>query len=614
MPLISRSCIENIKERVNIHDLVGQYVALKRTGSTWKGLSPFNNEKSPSFFVIPDKNIFKCFSSGYAGDIFRFLQLKENLSFQEAIETVAHRFNLSLEYEEDGNSGQQNVSLKKELFEIHEIVANIFHLNFLSKNESGKLIQDYWQKERKFTLDLAREFKIGLALPDGHELVKLLLKEKNFSLDALHSSGLFFARENEHDPRRFLSRFRGRLIIPIRDVQERVIAFAGRQLKITPQDDPAKDAKYINSPETPIFHKGKTLFGLDRARQHIEKEGFFLLVEGQLDALRCWENGFKTAVAPQGTGITEQQLGTLRRYSSKVYSFLDSDTAGQKASLRILPLALKEGIDIAFIPLAKDCDPDTYFINNDCEVLRRQLKDAYSPMKFAINAFCPLNKTPSAQEKVQILRQLFEILDKCNSSVIQEEYLLEVCHLLNVNRRSIELDFSEYKQLQRSVHKITISEKNEKNTNEKLTLVEYQLLLIIFNHENIALSLAQHINPEWITMDSLQGRFLLRVLSEIREGLWQKTSGIDSILETDEERNMVYSILSEEFVFEDPYKMANICLKKLFINFLDEKKRNIDQQIANISNQNEGLVRILQQEKINLRKLSQNPPCITKFL
>lgn len=614
MPLISRSCIENIKERVSIYDLVNLYVSLKRTGSTWKGLSPFNNEKSPSFFVLPDKNIFKCFSSGYAGDIFRFLQLKENLSFQEAIETIAHRFTLPLEYEE-GSNIEQNHSLKKELFEIHEIVTEIFHLNFLSNNEEANLTREYWQKQRNFTIELAKEFKIGLAPTDGYILIQLLLKQKNFPLETLRASGLFFSKENERNPNFFLSRFRGRLMIPIRDIQERVIAFAGRKLNITPQNDPTKEAKYINSPETPIFHKGRTLFGLDHARQYIEKEGFFLLVEGQLDALRCWENGFKTVIAPQGTAITEQQLAILRRYCSKIYSFLDSDDAGRKASLRILSMALQEGIDINFIPLPSKWDPDTYLLNNDSLALREQLKTAYSPMKFAVSVLLPDNKSSSSPEKVAILQQLFELVKKCNSSVIQEEYLLEICHLLNINRQSIQLDFSKYNNIQTNYNKEAIKvEKNKKTTNEKLTSVEYQLLLIIFNHENIGVSLAHIIDPEWISVNSLPGKLLLRIINEIREGMWQKTREIDLILETDEERNMAYSILSEEFIPEEPLKMANICLKKLFINFIDEKKSNIDQQILKIAQQDPARIRVLQQEKINLRKLSQNPPYIVKPL
>jgi len=442
MPLISRNCIDNIKERINIHDVVSQYVVLKRTGSTWRGLSPFNNEKSPSFFVIPDKNIFKCFSSGYAGDIFRFLQIKENLSFQEAIETIAHRFNLTLEYEENEHGGPTSMSpsLKKELFEIHEIVMDLFHDYFLSQSANGKFVQNYWQNERQFSIALAKEFKIGLAPPEPNLLIQTLLKKKNFSLEALRACGLFFIKENEHNPNRALSRFRGRLIIPIRDIQERVIAFAGRKLAITPEDDPAKEAKYINSPETPIFHKGKTLFGLNYARQHLEQEGFFLLVEGQLDTLRCWDSGFKTAIAPQGTGVTEEQLRTLRRYSSKIYSLLDSDNAGKKASLRILSMALKEGLDIAFIPLPQGQDPDSYLISQKVNA-QELLKLAQSPMHFAVHALLSARGQPSAQEKVTILLQLFEILKECNSSVIQEEYLLEISYLLNVNRQSIQLDF-----------------------------------------------------------------------------------------------------------------------------------------------------------------------------
>lgn len=613
MPLVSRNCIENIKERVNIQDVVAQYVSLKRSGSSWKGLSPFSNEKSPSFFVLPDKNIFKCFSSGYAGDIFRFLQLKENLSFQEAIESIAHRFNITLEYETDSGSSQQSTSLKKELFEIHEAAANIFHQYFLSNTNDGKFIQDYWKNDRNFTLEVAKEFTIGLAPIESHTLIQLFLKQKRFSPEALRASGLFFAKENESDLKRFISRFRGRLMIPIRDIQGRIIAFAGRQLKITPQDDPAKDAKYINSPETPIFHKGKVLFGLDRARQSIDKEGYFILVEGQLDAIRCWENGLKTAVAPQGTGITEQQLGTLRRYSSKVYSLFDSDGAGQKASLRILPMALKEGIDISFVSLPKGSDPDEYLTKEGPISLKKEFKNAQSPMKFIVNSFLPPGLIPSPQEKIHVLKEIFEIITKCDSLVMQEEHLLEVCQLLSVNRQSIQEDFQHYKISQKALRRTNLIQNTQIKTKEKLTTVEYQLLLIILNHENLILSLTKQINPGWITGDSIEAKLLLRILNEIREDLWLGISGIDSVLETDEERNFIYSMLSEDLIFEDPLKTANICLKKLFTNYLDEKRRTVDERIANASNE-ESIIRQLQQERINLRRLSQNPPSIEMTL
>ncbi len=614
MPLISRSCIETIKEKINILDVVAQYVSLKRSGSSWKGLSPFNNEKSPSFYVLPDKNIFKCFSSGYAGDIFRFLQLKENLSFQEAIETLAHRFNISLEYETGSGPSKQSTSLKKELFEIHETASEIFHHYFLSNTDNGKFIQNYWKEDRKFSLEIAKEFSIGLAPPENNFLIQALLKKHRFSTEALKASGLFFAKENDFDTKRFIPRFRGRLMIPIQDIQGRIIAFAGRQLTITPQDDPTKEAKYINSPETPIFHKGKVLFGLDRARQHVEKEGFFILVEGQLDAIRCWEQGLKTAIAPQGTGITEQQLSTLRRYSSKVYSILDADNAGTKASLRILPLALKEKIDISFISLPKGSDPDDYLRKEGPEALKQKLNCGLSPMAFAVNAFLPTTSPPSPQEKVQILQQLFEIIIKCESLVIQEEYLLEICHLLNVNRQGIQIDFNHYKNTQKTFSKTTFTEKNPINSKEKLTTVEYQLLLIILDHENLALSLAQQINPEWITEDSMESRLLQRALNEIGEGLWQGRLGIDTLLETDDERNFIYSMLSEEFIFEEPLKTANTCLKILFTNFLDKKKKYIDEQIANNQNADPNNIRQLQQERITLRKLSQTPPLIKMTL
>lgn len=613
MALVSRSCIEGIKDRVNIHDVVAPYVALKRSGASWKGLSPFNSEKTPSFYVLPEKNIFKCFSSGYAGDIFRFLQLKENLSFNEAIESIAHRFNVPLEYEEGSGTPQESTSLKKEIFDMHEHACNFFHQCFLGETKSGAFIRNYWTKDRNFSMEVAKEHKIGLAPPESNALMGYLLKKQKFSLEALHKSGLFFARDYEKDPRRFMSRFRGRLMIPIRDVQGRVIAFAGRQLTITPEDDPAKEAKYINSPETPIFHKGRTLFGLDRARTHIDENGHFILVEGQLDALRCWEKGLNTAIAPQGTGITEQQLSTMRRYCSKLYCVLDPDSAGQKAALRILPLAMKAGLEISFVNLPEGSDPDTFLSKEGKDSFIEEVNKATSPMEFTVNAFLP-SATPSPREKAQVLGHIFEIIAICDSAVVQEEYLLEICHLMKVNRQSVQQDFNQFKRTKKRVNNGNLEQKVQRNANEKLTSVEYQLLLIILNEENISFSLANIINPEWITTDSLEGKILLRILAEIREHLWQGVQGLDAVLESDAERNLAYSILSESHPFEEPVKTTNICLKQLFTNFLNDRKNQIDNKIANTPTDNVDIIRKLQQERIELRKLNQTPPIMELVL
>ena len=207
-------------------------------------------------------------------------------------------------------------------------------------------------EKRKFSPELADEFKVGAAEADGGGLAAAV-RRKKFSDDAVRQCGLFFTRDDAMlTPGAMKPRFRGRLMIPIRDHQGRVVAFTARQTELTPEDDPAREAKYVNSPETPIFTKGNLLFNLDRARSHVGEGKPFVLVEGQLDALRCWSVGLKTAVAPQGTAITEVQMALLRRYHPQVECFFDSDAAGQKAALRFLPLALKAGVEARFLTLA----------------------------------------------------------------------------------------------------------------------------------------------------------------------------------------------------------------------------------------------------------------------
>lgn len=609
MPLIKRSCIESIKDTVDIYDVVSPYVQLKKTGATWRGLSPFNNEKTPSFFVIPEKKIFKCFSTGNAGDIFRFLQLKENLNFQEAIETIAARFNIKLEYEEGRGGSKDGYSVKKEIFEIHELAASYFNDCFKADNAHGVAIQEYWEKDRGFPKELAERFSIGFAPVSGNALITGLIKRK-FSTEALKQCGLFYAREQDRDPNYFRPRFRGRLMIPIRDVQARVIAFAGRQLPMTPQDDPAREAKYINSPETPIFHKSHTIFGLDQARKNLQQKDYFLLVEGQLDVLRCAQHGFDTAVAPQGTSITENQLATIKRYVSKIYCILDGDSAGQNAALRMLPMAFKAGLEVLFIALNEDSDPDTLLLKEGADGLQEKLDNPLTAIEFCSRMFLPNGIKHSPQEKAQAIQKIFEIIINCDSALAQEEYLVEISRITQTKQQALQVDFKRFLQSQkmRSPTPELLPAAPRKVNKEKLTTVEHQLLLLVFHSQEIANSLAQAINPEWITLTTEEGKLLLKVLAEVQEGIWTGNSCIDSLLETDAERNLAYNILGEEIPFEEPLRTANICLKKLYTSFINDQKGKIEEEITNHKGNNADFIRTLQEQRIQLRKDLKHPP------
>ena len=260
MARIKDTYVTDLKARVPILDVVTAHVKLKRAGKSWKGLSPFSQEKTPSFYVHPDKNMFKCFSTDKGGDAIRFVQLVENLTFVEALETLGTRFNFPVEYEHGSASeARQASSVRAELFQMHEEASSWYRERFLAEDEGGAFIRDYWTKQRNFPLELAEEFEVGFAPVKGG--IGALFREKQYRKEALGKSGLFFSGGSE--------RFRGRLMIPIRETQGRIVAFTARQLELTPQDDPAREAKYVNSPETPIFRKGNLLFNMDKARLHV---------------------------------------------------------------------------------------------------------------------------------------------------------------------------------------------------------------------------------------------------------------------------------------------------------------------------------------------------------
>ena len=380
MPVIKPTCVRDLKLRVNLADVVSRMVTLRKAGGArLKGLCPFHNEKTPSFNVDPDKGYYHCFGCSKSGDIISFVRETEQLNFSEAVEALGKRFGIPIEYEEgSGGPSHADRTLRQEVFDLHDAAAEHFYQAFKAQDATGEAMRHLWTEKRRFPPELADEFKIGAADAQGSGLGAVLLRRK-FSEEALRRCGLFFIYDDAAITLQTLRpRFRGRLMIPIRDHQGRVCAFTARQTDLTPQDDPAKEAKYVNSPETPIFTKGNLLFNLDRARTAVGEGKPFVMVEGQLDALRCWSVGLKTAIAPQGTSITEGQLVLLRRYHTKVECFFDSDSAGQKAALRFLPMALKAGLEIRFLTLAGDgkVDPDLLFLERGLTAYDEVRRDA----------------------------------------------------------------------------------------------------------------------------------------------------------------------------------------------------------------------------------------------
>ena len=619
MPVIKANSLRDLKNRVNIHDVVVRVVALKKAGSgRFKGLCPFHAEKTPSFNVSADKGFFKCFGCGKAGDVINFVMETEGLQFTEAVEAIAQRFGVTLEYEEgSGGPSRETRSLRQEIFDIHDLAADYYRQAFLAKTPHGDFIRDYWGKNRRFTPELADEFKIGFAPPEDSGLAAALLKRK-FTEDALRQCGLFFTRDGAVLTLGALRpRFRGRLMIPIRDHQGRVVAFTARQLELTPADDPAREAKYVNSPETPIFIKSNLLFNLDRARTAAGEGHPFVLVEGQLDALRCWSVGLKTAIAPQGTSITEGQLALLRRYHPQVECFFDSDSAGQKAALRFLPMALKAGLEVRFLLLAgaEKLDPDLLFLEQGLAAYEELKRGALSAMDFACRSLLPNATSASAEQKSRAATALFEIIAQTDSDVTRSSFLQEISAHLRVAPGALERDLRTFLARQNNTRfspapaapapaPVAAAEAPGKAT-------EVHLLFLCLHHESLLRALASQLPHEWIDQTHTAGRLLDRLLAEVAHNAWNGRESLDQLLETEEEKAMVASLLFEAAADDDLGKMANEGLRSLQRRFLEPRQRQIELEIASKgTNGDPDLLSLLKQRSEITRQLL-NPPKIS---
>ncbi|MDR3144629.1 MAG: DNA primase [Puniceicoccales bacterium] len=608
--MITSDCIKKIKDSVDMCDVVSPYVTLKRCGANWRGLSPFNQEKTPSFFVMPAKRMFRCFSSGNAGDIFCFIQLKENVSFFEAVEIVAHRFNIALEFEKS-TAKSSGGNARKTLFDLHELACDFFVKNFHGDGAMGERIRRYWTEKRKFTIDVARENGIGFGGDGGRVLVKKML-DGGFSADAMRASGIFYHRDGETDPLRFGLRFGGRLTIPIRDIHGRIVGFSARFVDgISPADSLA-DAKYINSPETGIFNKGSLLFGLHRARKSILPGGAFWMVEGQLDAIRCWDVGINTAIAPQGTAITDTQLGILRRYTAKLNCMLDGDSAGLKAAERMLQMAMGAGLDVKFFILPEGSDPDSYFREDFANRFQLLQESGMSAIEFLANRLL-MGRKITAQEKADALARIYEVIAMAESSIARASYLDELAKVAHLDGYALAQDFNSFSTKRKFSNVTPLVQPNGTEPQRgKISSAEGQLLALILADEEIGRKVACFIDHPFLqNLSSNEGKILPKVLNEIRECMWEGISTLGgSQLFSEDEKILMYAALAD-FVDDCAHVDAvNACFRKLHSLFVKEQICEVNRDLQKIPASASAEVKNFQMRRMHLREMLKHPPQI----
>ena len=586
MPAIKQTCVRDLKMRVNIVDVVSRVATLKRAGSRMKGLCPFHSEKTPSFHVDPDKGLYKCFGCGKAGDSIEFVKETEQLTFTEAVEALGQRFGIVIEYEEGSGPSREERSLRQEIFDLHDQATEHYFETFKAAGPAGDYMRDYWLTKRKFQMDLAEEFKIGAAA-DDQGLATRILKRK-FSEEAIRQCGLFFVRDGSAlTIGSIRNRFRGRLMIPIRDHQGRVVAFTARQTDLTPADDPAREAKYVNSPETPIFTKSHLLFNLDRARTHVGEGKPFVIVEGQLDALRCWSVGLKSAIAPQGTSITEGQLQLMRRYHAEAECFFDSDSAGQKASLRLIPLALKAAIEVRFLssPGEAKVDPDLLFLERGLEAYQDLKTTSIGAMAFACRAHLPNPSAATPEQKQRASQEVLAIIGAAESEVARSAYVDEAAGFLGLPPAALQRDFQ--KMTSRATRVGTPTQKPALPPARSGVSPENDLLMLCLHFESLGKPLSALLPHDWIDLSDPAGVLLNRFLAEFEAESWPGRDHLDAILETPEEKQLVATLLFTTPKMDDPavavegaFKAAQEGLHQLRKRSIDLRLRQIDLALA----------------------------------
>ena len=427
--MVSKETIDQIRNALDISDVIGSYIQLKRTGHVAKALCPFHKEKTPSFHVNPARQAFHCFGCGAGGDVFKFVMLYDHVDFPTALRMLASRAGIALQID-DKRSGPKDGPGKDEIFAVNEDASKRYQKELLQSPEAAPA-RDYLQK-RSLDVAACKDWGIGYS-PEGWGFLSDAAGPRNGpQMKALEAAGLLSTNEKGN----LYDRFRGRVMFTIRDELGRAVGFSGRVLKA---DDKA-GGKYVNTPETPVFRKSRILFGLDKAKREILDARRALLVEGQIDCIRCHLGGFKNAVASQGTAFTGEHATLLKRYADHVVVVLDADAAGQKAALRSAELLIAEGLAVSLAALPAGEDPDSLILKKGPEAFASVLKAAQTPMGFLLGLLRNSENLRSQEGLLRATRAVLELAAHAQGAVQTEQMLREAAAGLEIGYDALRRD------------------------------------------------------------------------------------------------------------------------------------------------------------------------------
>ena len=575
MARYSEEILNEVRQSNDIVDVISQYVHLKRSGRNYFGLCPFHNEKSPSFSVSPDKQIFHCFGCGVGGNVITFVSQIEGLNFVETVQMLAERANIQLPTLQNNGDTQREI-LKDKVYKVNEFTAEYYHQNLYKPQ--AKTAQEY-VKKRQLTNETLKSFRIGFS--GKFDELYQELKKQGFQEQEILESGLV----NKNERGQYIDRYRNRLMFPICDARGRVIAFGGRVL-----DD--SKPKYINSPENVVYSKGRHLFGLNVAKKGDTKK--LLIVEGYMDVISLHQRGITNVVAPLGTALTEQQGWLLRKNSEQIILSFDSDDAGIKAKLRAIDILQKMGCDLRVIQLEGAKDPDEYIVKYGNMRFQNAVDKAFSVVEFKVKILKKELNLENTNDKIKFLNEIAKLISKVDNTIEREVYIEKIAKEYDISKEAIyaEVNKLTYKNdksekvLEKAKPVITHKKVETKEVSESIRRRENTIISILLTGDlSIFEIIKQNIKPE-----DFQDKINQEIAKKLYEEFEKGNSNINSIIDTldQDHQNQITMIMAEDYEIEDlekaiddiiqAYKRDKLNNRKLEILELLEKTSNIEEK------------------------------------
>ncbi len=473
--------VAQVREKIDIVSLISEYLPLKKAGRNFKTSCPFHNEKTPSFVISPERQIWHCFGCQKGGDCFTFLMDYENLEFLEALRILAKKTGVELS---ETDFIKQDTSKKEKIYSINNIASDFYHY-ILTKHNAGKKALEYLTKVREIDPRLVETFLIGFSPVQGDILSKYLLEKKKYKIQDLIEAGLSFTREG-----RMVDFFRGRLMFPLFDHRDNLVAFSGRVLS-----DQIKDSKYVNTKDTLVYHKGSTFFGLNLAKEEIKQKDQAIIVEGEFDVISCYSRGIKNVVAIKGTALTENQVSLISRFSQKITLCLDRDEAGFEAIKRSLEALEKKSLTTTVVDLGEYKDPDEA-IKKDPVFFKKAVDRDIGVYDFLISNFLKKYNKDTAEGKKKITQELLPFISQIDNEIIKEHYLKTLAKELDTSLETIQREMEKIGKKEGDDLSTVTAKKDKRGRKE---ILEEYLLSLILQSENVGdyLSLSSEILEDY---------------------------------------------------------------------------------------------------------------------